>query len=1080
MNKASFLNVSNTHNILVNFLHDNLFKLGSFSTKRIVIVPSTNVKNWIMLNIAKNKKVSCGLEFFSIEQFIQKFFERYNKNKKIDFLSSIKLQLTIEEKIINILQKKELYTDEEKKLFSPLINYFENENINDIKSLKRFIFLCENLSNIFMEYSTYAKESPSLKEINCWQTFLYNEIRKENVFFSDILDIEINGIDDDLQIHIFGFSFFEKIYNDWFYKLSEKIPVFHYVLSPTMHFVEDMYSKYEKQSLIGHYKRNNKKASAIEDLNSYFKSQNSLLSNFIRLGKKHFSHFYEDCVYVDAYDYYKEEFDDWTNENSNKYSLLNSLQKDFLYCKNSEEIFYKANDKSILINKTSSKIRELEVLREYIIETIFKSEGSIKPSDIYVMSMNIQEYAPYIHFIFNKKSFAYDYKISDLQLLYESDVAQGIMTLFKKNLDKEDVFKLLDNKNIQNKWGFTAEDINLIRKWVDKAEIRHELDDNSIENNNSWSAGLDRLLYSLVFSIDENTDIKRFKFFHPVQGIDFSDYSTLNKFFLFFHALKEDFKQMKSMTAGKWANFIEQLIDKHFFYNDEDKNIFSYLEAFVSQLKQMDEKINEDIDFLVIQRHLESLLFKKNHVYNHSLCEAIHFCEFNGKNILPAKVICILGLDDNVISYDVVSSSNLLNNKKDIDYCPSSIDKIRYFYLMSLISAKDNFYCSYVNTSSDGKEAFPSVLLQETLSYLDNYYRIQDKKPSDMIVVQHPAIGFHKKYFSNDEKYFCSSEKFYLMAKSHYKEEKKDFSLFLKPSDEPSFDEEIIIDIKDLNSFAKNPLRHYCNKTLNFYLDHLEIDKDIRLSFLEMHLIKTSFLKKPIEEILIKLEKQGKMPLGFMKDVAKEDVEKTINDMSLSMKDMNIKKEDVFDVCLDEKVKEKIIDGNGNHTYPPIELTIKNSKVKIIGTIFNVVNDGFLDFSEKNFKNIIKQWPSILILSHLRNEGTFLYFLKKKKKQKIDINRSYDLLSNYVGLYERSKKIDFPFVNEWIDPILSRDEKKLKKQIDQSINGTNQYNDPYIEWAFNNKNLPSANNLIAAWSAQFNDVFYPVMKNEIT
>lgn len=1078
MKKASFLNVSNTHNILINFLHDNLFKLGSFSTKRIVIVPSTNIKNWIMLNIAKNKKISCGIEFFSIQQFIQKFFERYNKQKKIDFLSSTKLQLIIKEKIINLLKKKKSFAEQEKKLFLPLTNYFEEENIKDLKSKKRFIFFCENLSNSFIEYSTYAKNSSFFNKTNCWQTHLYNEIRKENLFFSDILDYEINDIDEDLQIHIFGFSFFEKIYNDWFYKLSEKIPVFHYVLSPTMYFVEDMYSTYEKQRLLSYYKKT--KSSGVDDLKSYFKGQNPLLSNLIRLGKKHFSHFYEDCIYVDAYDYHQEEFDNWTNETSKKYSLLNSIQKDFLYCKNSEEIFYKSDDKSIIINKASSKIRELEILREYIIETIYKSEGKVKPSDIYVMSKSIQEYAPYIHFIFNKKSFEYDYKISDLQIFYESDVAQGIMTLFKKSLEKEDVFKLLDNKNIQLKWGFTSEDIQLIKKWVDKAEIRHELEDGSIENNNSWKAGLDRLLFSLVFSLDENTDINSFKFFHPIQGIDFSNYSTLNKFFSFFHAIKENFQQMKAMTAGKWANFIEQIIDTHFVYNDEEKNIFSYLESFVIQLKQMEEKIKEDIDFLVIQRHLESLLFKKNHVHNHSLCEAIHFCEFNGKNVVPAKVICVLGLDDNVITYDVVSSTNLMHKNKDTDYYPTSVDKIRYFYLMSLISAKEKFYCSYINTSSDGKESFPSVLLQETLSYLDSYYRINDKKPSDAIIVQHPAVGFHEKYFSNDEQYFCSSEKFYLMAKNHYKEKKEPFSLFLKPSDEPVFEKEITINIKDLTSFAKNPLRHYCNKTLNFYLDHLETDKDIKLSFLEQHLIKTSFLKKPVEEIILKLERQGKMPLGFMKDVAKEDIEKIITDISSSMKDMNIKKEEVFDIHLNENVSNKVIDENKNHIYPPIELTIKNSKVKIVGTIFNVVKNGILDFSEKNFKNIIKQWPNILILSHLRNEETFLYFLKKKNKQKIHINKSYDVLTRYVSLYERSKKIDFPFVNDWIDPILSKDEQKLKNYIEKSIDGMNQFNDPYVEWAFNNKKYPSASSLISAWSQQLNDVFYPVLKNEIT
>ena len=185
----------------------------------------------------------------------------------------------------------------------------------------------------------------------------------------------IEGIEDKLpnKLSIFAISNMPSDYIEFFRILNKKIDLDFYYIMPCVEFWGD----------------SNRIDAVINNIG------NRLLASWGKLGCDFLK------LLLDA------DFDlsqpDAVDELPDSATLLTSLQYDISHDCSLGETKIKSpeiNDKSIIINSCYSRMREIEVLHDYILNEL--NRGDCGFSDILVMAPNIEEYAPYIKAIFKQ------------------------------------------------------------------------------------------------------------------------------------------------------------------------------------------------------------------------------------------------------------------------------------------------------------------------------------------------------------------------------------------------------------------------------------------------------------------------------------------------------------------------------------------------------------------------------------------------------------------------------------------------------------------------------------------------------
>lgn len=149
----------------VESLFDN-FKEKLFSsettpfTRRLVVVPSPAMKNWLMMRMADDPdlQIAAGLQVVYLESAISWVIDTLATNKE-DFprgVSSLELALRIEVEIRKIASSYSSMTGDDQQLWGPLIEYLQCHVSR--KSERRLIALSDEVAFLFMQYGKFGTE----------------------------------------------------------------------------------------------------------------------------------------------------------------------------------------------------------------------------------------------------------------------------------------------------------------------------------------------------------------------------------------------------------------------------------------------------------------------------------------------------------------------------------------------------------------------------------------------------------------------------------------------------------------------------------------------------------------------------------------------------------------------------------------------------------------------------------------------------------------------------------------------------------------------------------------------------------
>lgn len=369
-----------------------------------------------------------------------------------------------------------------------------------------------------------------------------------------------------------------------------------------------------------------------------------------------------------------------------------------------------------------------------------------------------------------------------------------------------------------------------------------------------------------------------------------------------------------------------------------------------------------------IRCRLNKLLEQQDMTYRENHMNSVRFCSLLPMRAIPAKVICLLGMEDGVFpKKNPPNPHNLLAGEK-CDYCPTSTDYDRYLFLEAILSARSYLLMSY---PQETPEKLSSILLNEFLTYLDSAYRILQQKPSEVCICSHPFYSFDSVYFQNkgtpvnySKKDFQLSEWLNAPIKT-LKEIIENIPLTKKT-------DSITLNIKDLKQYAKYPIKHFLKRHVGIFLEDedrlAKADETFELDGITMHNIKNESIKSSIEPKLKQYIKEGLLPIGPFQTLALQEVNNKTQEMGDALNSLGIREEDIFNIefkisCIHpEKIGDTWI-------VPPIKLSTRDgTNVTIVGQLTDVCSQGLIAFGKDNKTIFYKLWPVCLLLNYLPSE----------------------------------------------------------------------------------------------------------------
>jgi len=1133
---ANELNVffSNHLDILYLNLKKNLFTNSAPFTRRLVVVYGPAMKAWLMVKMAQDPdlKVMLGIEFIYLNQAFENLLRILDAPAIHKFPSALELALTIENKIMEVLNCFESLTEEDKFVWQPLIDYFKLDPFPcgsiqlTAKLEKRLITLSQHLSKLFLNYSRFAgklTEKWDKEEKAClWQQQLWKMLFGKPSLWSSLTRALQDPVQPsaNIQIHFFSISFLSHAEFTFIGKISWQVPVYYYLISPCAVYWSDVRSDKESRFIQSFFeKKFGKFSSQVDQLEELLRDRNPLLANFGRMGRQMIVQVEESPALFHAYyvlpahiepEYATDVCENlYLYETSRPLGLLHAIQADMLLMHSPKEdspFNFEINDSSIQLHKAPNRRREIEILYHNLL-SLMCTRPDLEPCEIIVMAPQIHDYIPYIKSRFGDETSLIDFQILDLGSESTSEIVQTFLLLLKISecrWDAANLLQLFEQPSFQRKIRLSQSDYELIRDWIEQAGIRwgddwmhrNDLlkrqhcrfgmaDETSI---GTWDYGLSRLLLGLTNLLNNYSEFPLDT--QPYPCIDFTDTDLLSKWIKLLHSLRDDLTPLHDgtkMRVEDWSRYFKSLLENYFQVDFEDRATveeFSQLQTQLDLLCSTARTCKSALfPFASMHVHLKNLLQQNGVIYRENYLQTVRFCSLIPLRSIPAKVIALLGMQEEVFPRsEEFSSLNLASISEGADYCPTSIDYDRFLFLEALHSAQDYLLISFQGyDQNDNKEQSPSIVIEELFSYLDRYYTIKNNSVSSHCRFNHPLDAFDKKYFLSDSPLCNFSLKDYQAAKIFYHSLKENSHRFISsfevsknllPEMLPSGS---LIDIKHLTEVARHPIKFHLNRILTIYLEEsedraLKNEEQLKISALDKSILKKNGLKYSLDRVLYQAEKEGKLPFGLFKTVAVNNLTENIQSVQERLKKEMVTQDQIFQIefCLSAGAPIKLSDNRWR--FPAITLHYpQDYQLHIVGTLSHVTPKGLFAFAKDNLEEIWKIWPQFLVYQyackHCPEQFESNLILSEKQTSKIPFFDDPDpYLKQFVRYYALCREHFSPLMPKWLDDILKKDRVGLQKELNQIYEDSfGEYRSLDLQWVFNKYRLPLAEDVLKFW-----------------
>lgn len=1030
---------SQSTEILYNFLIQNLFSAEkSLFLKRIILVPSPLMKNWLVKKMADDRGISMGVEIVLQEQGMKKIAELLSLSPGKTIPSPDQLAFAFQ------LLVPQLYAE-----FPQLKSFLDNGNGN------RLFLFCQELASLFFDYGVYGAsmlEEWEKKPLPHWQATLWHLLKEKFPDWGSTYqkyqgDVSPPAVS--FEIHLFAMSYLPPMLLRFLEKLP--LPVYFYQLSPTQTFWEDTLSGSQRRYLCKVWEAKGSSPDQIQELNRYLKETHSLLANWGKLGRMMVKELPQEMFqYQELYPVPSEAFslpeyeERLYPENipvEIPLTLLSRLQTDLTTMRPiPEETIACVKDLSIQVHRTSCKRREVEEVYNIIVGIIDRhqnDEEPITPDDIVVMAPDIMEYAPYIQSYFDRKESILDYRLMDIALPTHDPCIRGlnkILSLVKSRWESASIKDLLQMETFRKPLGITIEEVLKLEKWIDDNAViwgmdkKHHSESLTLSHcgegvevhQGTWECFFERALRG-VFTVYQDDVALHETDVLPYSKIDLSDTDLLGKWVELIYELYTTLKEWekKEETLLEWSLQLEKLILK--FLGSPSKP----MEFLLHQLRQTAVPFGEDkFSFEAVSNWLENIFGREKTGYREQHLHSIRFCSLLPMRAIPAKVVILCGMSDgNFPRLELESSLNLLKGESKADPKPKKIDFDRYLILETILSARSYLVFTY---SVAAEEQGPSLMITELLDLLDRYYRIEEKPVSEEVHFRHPFERYDRAYFNELPNY---SPLRYQEALASISPNKKTLAPFISKFEMENYpsqmEKEIFLPLRELDELARDPLAFYYKKSLGITLkneEEIKTERTLSLSPLHAAMIPRNALKGDLEEQMLLSKKRGDLPEGVFEEIAKRAIAVKSNHLREMLRKVGVEPHELVDFSFE------------NECFHPESLP----SVYLSGTIPDISPEGLVIHKKEKNDAYYNYLPRILLFHYfvqkgslsskpqliLSGTGTVIPLTRENPQAQIE---------HYLTYWKLAKQNPSPLVPSWIEYIIEGNLKGLDKEIHDSF-----------------------------------------------
>jgi exodeoxyribonuclease V gamma subunit len=478
-------------------------------------------------------------------------------------------------------------------------------------------------------------------------------------------------------------------------------------------------------------------------------------------------------------------------------------------------------------------MREVEVLHDQLL-SLFSRWADLEPSDVVVMTPDIESYAPYVEAVFATAEPRIPFNISDRSSEQESTLAATFMALLElrgSRYDANQVLAILDEAAVRRRFGFGEGDVETVRGWVRDSQIRWGIDGAHrasfglpATHEHTWRFGLERLL--LGYALPGGNE-RLLGGILPYDEIEGSLGAVLGRFASYAErAIALDAALAGTKPVARWCALMHSMLAEFF---DPPHERAEELEAVRAAVAAIDRearaaRYTQQVPLGVVIEVLRARLDVPGRAF---LSGGVTFCAMVPMRSLPFEVVCMIGMNDRAYprvrrrdGFDLIADDFRKGDR-------SRRDDDRYLFLESVLNARRCLYVSYTGRHIREDTVMPpSVLVSDLVDYVAG----ADAAVRERLVTAHPLQAFSRRYFTGADALFSYSQplaRAAAIAGRGIREPGPFLTTALPPPDL----EGRAVDLDTFVRFFRNPARHLFEQRLKVRLETPEEELEAREPF---------------------------------------------------------------------------------------------------------------------------------------------------------------------------------------------------------------------------------------------------------
>ncbi|TYP86904.1 exodeoxyribonuclease V subunit gamma [Blastococcus xanthinilyticus] len=233
-----------------------------------------------------------------------------------------------------------------------------------------------------------------------------------------------------------------------------------------------------------------------------------------------------------------------------------------------------ALDDTLQVHACHGPARQVEVLRELLLR-LFEDDPTLEPRDVLVMCPDVETFAPLVSAAFGfgpglpHPGGALRVRLADRSLRATNpllDTVAALLELAQGRVTASQVLDLAATPGVRRRFGFTDEELERVRGWVAQAGVRWGIDPGTrqpygLEHvvQNTWQAGLDRVLLGVTTSEDEPVWLDRAL---PLDDVDGSDIDLTGRLAELLDRLADVLDGLRGEhPVGHWVDTLAAALD---------------------------------------------------------------------------------------------------------------------------------------------------------------------------------------------------------------------------------------------------------------------------------------------------------------------------------------------------------------------------------------------------------------------------------------------------------------------------------------------------------------------------------------